>query len=405
MRVFVFAVFALSACTTAPLNSERSHPSEFESTSREPTAAALVVRPNHISRERMIEVTKSYYEYWKAKYVRASDPTKMGRGFYVRMKGVGPGVQNTVTTSEAHGYGMIIFALMSDLDGEAKRHFDGMYDLFDRNRSKINPANMSWTIASAGGQRSTSATDGDMDVAYALLLAHVKWGSKGQVDYLKQALRTIESGIKAGDFSPSGRTKLGDWDRDKWNTRASDWMPGHFRAYRKYTEDPFWDRASSTVYELIAKIQKEHSPVTGLMPDFIIGQEALPAPKNYLKEGTEGFSWNACRFPLRIALDYAHYGSSDSKRALIPILDWVIAATGGDPRRIMAGYFLNGRPQVSYSEAAFTAPLVAAAMIDRKYQAFINAGWDAISEMRSDYYNDSLTLLSLLAISGLWTKP
>ena len=33
----------------------------------------------------------------------------------------------------------------------------------------------------------TSATDGDMDIAYSLLLANEQWGSNGKINYLKEA--------------------------------------------------------------------------------------------------------------------------------------------------------------------------------------------------------------------------
>src|SRR5262249_60196008 len=99
------------------------------------------------------------------------------------MKGTG-GSGDEITTSEAHGYGMIIFALLAGYDSQAKQYFDGMFNMFDKHRSKNNPNNMSWVIDSSElpSKNQGSATDGDMDIAYALLLADAQWCSNGAIN-------------------------------------------------------------------------------------------------------------------------------------------------------------------------------------------------------------------------------
>lgn len=365
------------------------------------------IRPTNHSQAELNDAVRDYYERWKDAYVEASNGTTPGGGYIVRMKGVGAGAEDAKTTSEAHGYGMIIFALMAGHDPKAKKYFDGMYNMFDRHRSAANEANMSWLVAKNEKKSgdSDSATDGDMDIAYSLILADRQWGSGGAIDYLGQAKNTITNGVKKGDMGPNGRTDLGDWDDDPWNTRSSDWMPDHMRAFKKVTGDAYWSQAASTVYSLIGSIQKSYSPKTGLVPDFVIGSTPKPAPKNYLDEGTVDFSWNACRFPWRIAMDYGLYGKSQAKDALTPVMSWIVAKTGNNPSKIKAGYRLNGDQQASYSDSAFTAPMVAGATIDAKYQSFLNKGWDLIEGSEQDYYGDTLTLLSMLHISGNWWKP
>lgn len=353
-----------------------------------------------MSNDQKLAAVKSYYTYWKNTYVKTLSGTR--GGYYVAMQGVGPDGDKSITTSEAHGYGMIIFALMADHDPEAKKYFDGFFNVFDNHRSSMSSANMAWIITNPDTGRYSSATDGDMDIAYALLLAHAKWGSNDAINYLAEAKRTIQDGIKRSDFNISGRPSLGDWDRDPHNTRSSDWMPGHFRAYYAATQDDFWLSATAKVYELVQIIQTNYSPATGLMPDFVIGANPTPAPKNYLDEGTVDFSWNACRNPLRIAIDYGLNGAPEAKSALSKMAGWIVQTTNGDPTKIRAGYFLDGKPQVSYSAAAFTAPLVAAATVDSKYQSFVNKGWDTLVKAKADYYSDSINLLTLLYLADLW---
>jgi len=177
------------------------------------------------------------------------------------------------------------------------------------------------------------------------------------------------------------------------------------RAFKKVTGDAYWTDATSTVYSLIDSLQTSYSPKTGLVPDFVIGQTPKPAPKNYLDEGTVDFSWNACRFPWRISVDYGLYGKEPSKAALTKVMDWLVPKTGNNPTKIKAGYRLNGDAQASYSDLAFTAPMVAAATIDGKYQSFLNKGWDAIKDEEQDYYGDTIALLSMLHASGNWWRP
>jgi endoglucanase len=90
---------------------------------------------------------------------------------------------------------------------------------------------------------------------------------------------------------------------------------------------------------------------------------------------------------------------------LSPILAWITNETAGRPENIRAGYTLAGTPLVSYSSSAFTAPLVAAATTDSAYQEFLNRGWDVIKDRQEGYYSDTLTLLSMLLISGNWWAP
>ncbi|MGL5742777.1 MAG: glycosyl hydrolase family 8 [Legionella sp.] len=104
------------------------------------------------------------------------------------------------TVSEAHGYGMILAVLMAGYDDKAKEYFDGMYGYYKDHPSEITPYLMAWAqdkdLHDIGG--TDSATDGDMDIAYALLLADKQWGSSGSINYLQDAKNMINA-IMAGD--------------------------------------------------------------------------------------------------------------------------------------------------------------------------------------------------------------
>jgi endo-1,4-beta-D-glucanase Y len=367
------------------------------------------IKPDNVTQTDMNDSVKSYYDYWKKTYVRQSNGVTPGGGYYVFMKGTG-GSGDEITTSEAHGYGMIIFALMAGYDSQAKRYFDGMFNMFDKHRSKNNPNNMSWAIdkSELPSKDQDSATDGDMDIAYALLLAHHQWGSNGSIDYLAHARKIITDGVKGAAMGrESKRTLLGDSCTDQYATRASDWMTDHFKAYQHATRDNFWGEATNTVYGLIKQITINHAPNTGLMPDFVVGRSARPASPHFLEAKTDGdYSWNACRYPWRLATDFAHYGAPEARAAANKVVNWLKRSAGADPRNIKAGYKLDGTPLVDYGSAAFTSPFIAACIVDHSHQAFMNSGWEVIKKWRNgDYYGDTINLLCMFLISGNWWSP
>ena len=86
---------------------------------------------------------------------------------------------NKQCVSEGQGYGMIITALMAGADPSAKNTFDGLFNFY-----KAHPGNHKYLMAWAQDKNcqdidKSSATDGDMDIAYSLLLADTAMGKQG----------------------------------------------------------------------------------------------------------------------------------------------------------------------------------------------------------------------------------
>jgi len=366
------------------------------------------IKPSHVTQADINNSITSYYDYWVNAYLRQSNGVTPGGGYYIFTRGTG-GSGNEITTSEAHGYGMIIFALMAGYDNRAKEYFDGMFNMFDKHRSTADSDNMSWVIdkSESPAKDQDNASDGDMDIAYALLLAHYQWGSGGKINYLNQAKRLINNGIKENDMSfSSKRVLLGGWSTNQQATRTSDWMIDHFIAYRELAGDGFWNEATNTVYGLIKQITAEYSPETGLMPDFAVGSPPRPARPKFLEATTDGdYSWNACRFPWRMATAFAHYGSPETRAAANKVVYWLKKKTEANPVAIKAGYKLDGTELVNYGNAAFTSPFIAACIVDSAHQSYLNSGWDTIINLRESYYGDTINLLCMLLISGDWWAP
>ncbi len=127
------------------------------------------------------------------------------------------------------------------------------------------------------------ATDGDLDVAYGLLLADRQWGSSGVYDYRQLAIRHINAIKKDEINSATNLLKLGDWsspgDEYYYISRTSDWMVDHFRAFRRATGDSAWDTIRSAHQRLIGTLQADYSPNTGLLPDFVVDTGTTPRPR------------------------------------------------------------------------------------------------------------------------------
>lgn len=352
--------------------------------------------------------TASFYDAWKAAYLRPA--CKPGQT-YVKADTF----SGATVVSEGQGYGMLIVAMMAGHDPDAKRLFDEMLAYALDHPSEVDGALMAWA-QNASCQNifgNNSATDGDMDIAYALLLAHKQWGSSGPVDY-RAAARKVIAGLWRSNVDPDTRlTTLGDWvtvgsGKYDHTSRSSDWMPGHFRAFQGAGAGS-WSATLNRTMTLIDTLQKTYAPDTGLLPDFVVRTDgtARPAPAGWLEGPADGrYNYNACRDPWRLGIDAAISGDARSTRAARKISRWAKTATEGKPNRLRDGYKLNGGATVQYNTMSFVAPFAVAATVDPQGQAWLDALWDMIVAAPADgYYPDSIKLLSMLAVSRNWLTP
>src|SRR3954452_3021849 len=136
--------------------------------------------------------TQNAYSSWKNTFVTAN-----GAGGFLRVQSP---QHSGGTVSEGIGYGMIAAVYVSDrptfdgLWGYAKLHFDAK-------------GLMNWQISSTGaitGQG--SATDGDEDMAWALLMASDQWSS---LQYLDDARAVIDA-MYGSEIAGDGTLKPGD---------------------------------------------------------------------------------------------------------------------------------------------------------------------------------------------------
>lgn len=367
--------------------------------------AKNAIRPNHISQKQLDRYTLDFYQQWKKRYIRAGcHPAE----YYVWFETKG----NKQCVSEGQGYGMVITALMAGAGPSAKITYDGLYNYY-----KAHPGNHPYLMAWAQKKNckdldKSSATDGDMDIAYSLLLADEQWGSKSSINYRKEA-RAMINAIMQHEINPrTWSVLLSDaieYDsKDYFDTRSSDFMPAHFKAFAKATGDARWNKVIGKGYQLFDQMERNYSPDAGLVPDFIrhINKKAEPAGPHYLESKYDGdYNYNACRVPWRIATDYLLTGDPRAKAINDRINHWIRGTTSDKPDNISAGYTLAGNDiKGRYFEAlSFIGPFTVSAMTDKKNQQWLNHVWDYLVNFKLkdyDYYDNSIKLLNMIILSG-----
>ena len=263
----------------------------------------------------------------------------------------------------------------------------------------------------------SSAADGDIDIAYALLLANAQWGSKGAVNYLGEA-RLMINAIMAQEINPVTSSVMlsnsVEYDsKDYFDTRSSDFMPAHFKAFKQATNDTRWDKAIARGYSLFDAMQQRYSPDAGLLPDFIEHTNKTPRPARprFLESVYDGcYNYNACRVPWRIETDYLLNADPRAKAIVSRIDHWIQQTTGGNPDNISAGYTMQGNDIAHrYFEAlSFIAPFAVAAMTENKDQKWLNKTWDYLVKFDIDdfdYYDNSIKMLNMLIITHNYWAP
>ncbi|MFC4070263.1 glycosyl hydrolase family 8 [Actinoplanes subglobosus] len=367
-----------------------------------------VIRPS-APPEQMRDRLLAYYRQWKAAFVRPG----CGAG---TLRVHSPDAAYP-SIAEAQGYGLVIAASMARLDPLARELFDGVLGFVLEHPSRLDGDLMAAELddrctEQAGGD---SATDGDMDIAYALLLADRIWGSTGRYDYRELALRRIRAIGRSNVNADSGLMLLGDWSatgtRLHGTSRTSDWNPQYFRAFQAATGDPAWAGIGQAHRAAVDRLQREHSPRTGLLPDFVrgAGDRVEPVTGQVLETPHDGdYGYNACRTPWRLGIDALLSGDTVSTTAARRMTRWFRTTTGDDPGRVGSGYTLDGTAYRTGADNAFWAPLAVSAMADPSAQPWLDALWRRMATSSVDpahYFGDTLQLQVMIVVSGNYPLP
>jgi len=278
------------------------------------------------------------------------------------------------SVSEGIGYGMLFAVYMNEKDT-----FDGLWKYAQK--SLDSTGLMNWHLNSdgsiaSGGQN--SATDGDEDMGFALVMADKQWG--GYTSVAKDFL----SKMAKNDFASDGTIKGGDKYANAVN--PSYLAPAYYRTFAVYSGDSTWTTILEKSYSLL---QMATNSTTGLVPDW-----SVPAGRG------PDYKYDAARTPFRIALDACW---NNEKRAVTFSQTIAKFFANVGVMNIMDGYSVTGTAISTNVNATFIGPAGVSGMpagetklVEDAY-AFVAA---TANKGTDSYYNLSWALFSTLMMTG-----
>ena len=366
-----------------------------------------------------------------------------------------------VTTSESMGYGMLMLVILAGQDQalgiDIKAFFDGMFRSVMHWDSQIRIEGrkshlMLWQLVQPDGSGSpyrqqaykhnpendgngSCATDGDLDIAYALLLADKQWGSEGEYNYFEYALAMINDlwefcidteseSLDKLNVLPNFHIKGGDWTSSRLHwasgyglmidiTRTSDHMLDHLKAFKAVDPAHDWQKVIDATYSCIIDLCSKQNPPTGILPDFATFDRKtktwhpVPATQDSHWESPQDGEYfaNACRTPWRLGTDFLLSGETPIDSVCIKPLNDTLRKVSGGEFSNLTGYSLDGKPN-SYTASFFANPplVLAAALGD---QEWFDNGWNYASNQvwYDDQYGSYINVLALIVVSGNYWFP
>lgn len=308
---------------------------------------------------------------------------------------VAPEQQNAVT-SEALGYGMMIAAAMGD-----KTAFDKFHG-YVKSKGGSGSGLMTWKEGGSG-----SASDGDIDIAYALLMANVQWPSGGY----KAAADSMAAAILSQDLVSNVVTGGSTFHQAPFN--PSYFAPAAFRAFGSS-----FAAAITENYRLVtANVTGNTAGVPTDWADKSSGAPSGPGEAQVTSEITDGnngaMGYDSARVSWRLGLDVCKGGGNTT--ALKAIVDFFAAKydAGASIDLMKAGWYKkNGlvHPMAKDLQGSYIGPMGVGgmamgntAMRDRAFRTLLDILESG--DFNHTYFPSTIGLLTLLMLSGNFPTP
>lgn len=341
--------------------------------------------PNNIGSTDM----QTAYTTWKATYVESTCSNGSAR---IRFD------DPAYTVSEGIAYGMLLSAYAND-----QELFDGLWSYYQIN-SNSNGV-MNWkilgctTVEGFGG-----ATDAEIDVAIALIIAGNRFGNNSGVNYHNDAETLIaaikEHEVESGTFV----LKPGDSWGGSQNTNPSYLAPGYFKVYGEFTNDQtFWNNVANKSYQILNANLSVNNAVDCLVSDWCKADGSYSDIVPWAYESGRTYYYDAARTPWRIATDYVWYGSAESASYTGKCRNFV--SSKGGINQIKAGYTQSGNVIGDYQDPTFTGAF-ASAILSSTSQSEVNTAYTTLKNQTSTaYFASTLRVLYMYTMSGNLYNP
>jgi endoglucanase len=343
------------------------------------------------------------YDKWKADLV-VSDGA---RGFLRVRRPNSSGAEVNSTVSEGIGYGMLLSVYAND-----QTTFDKLWQY--EQQFPDSHGLMNWYISADGTQAlgTGAATDGDEDMAFALVMADLRWGGQGSLSksYLDSA-KTIIGLIWQYEVDQSRSFVLTSGDASNGSViNISYFAPAYYRAFGLVTgKASDWNKVIDTSYTVIASTlnAQNGNAQNGLVPAWSTPAGVPMTPPNTSMPLYHQL--DSCRTPFRLGEDYCW---NAEPRALTYLQKITGFYSGVGVANLVDGYDLNGTPHPQFvttggpRAASFVGPAGVGAMTTgTTYLKLRDDAYASVATLTqlagSTYYQESWTALSLQMMTGL----
>lgn len=290
-------------------------------------------------------------------------------------------VKDGSVVSEGIGYGMLLSVAMAD-----QTLFDGLWKYYQDHLDKNGL--MNWATGKCdppGNNAANAASDGDLDVAMALVQAAARWPA---ASYLPKAQALTAKITQFESDMCDGRRVLrpgdafgGCSDPGDKRINPSYFAPGYYQVFAHYFPEQAatWMALRDGSYQLYAIYQAR---MENLVPDWS-GPDGSDIGSKYW--------YDACRTPWRVAVDYAWTGDTRAKTFLQNMSSW-LDKNGGLPQA------------AQQQNSAFVGAYALTGVYEQgKFDGYMSH-WLAASLDDTPYYQGTLRLLYLLFAAGKFSS-
>jgi endo-1,4-beta-D-glucanase Y len=248
---------------------------------------------------------------------------------------------------EAIGFAAFIFAYMGD-----SARFASTYNFYKANLTTAAGGMMGWHGGCGGPSDQGGATDGDVDVALGLIVAHWQWPNAGYLEKAIAVIKVLKKMVVNCKDAKGDSIKCLTMGYNFGGCSMTDisyYNPAAFREYAKVignAEDSvMWVKLANDTYTIL---NAGANATTGLVAD---RQSVTGSPQG-------NYADDACRTPWRITLDYLWNGNEKAKEWCIKISNF--AKTVGI-KKIGGSLSLSGQSGGTH-ESKYVGGFVIAAM-------------------------------------------
>lgn len=299
--------------------------------------------------------------------------------------------------TEGIGYGMLMMVYFSNETTSYQDQFDKLWNTYQYLMNSHGLADWNYQDLTSSGVThwdNGAATDAEMDVAAALIMAAYQFGDNSYLTYAK----TLIQNMKAYEFRSDYVELPGDgWGDNNYQLNPSYFAPGYYELFSIIDSDnaTFWGETALDVnYSLVEAVANLY-PSTYLMPGWIY----TDGNSSTTITGTnEYYDYDAARFPWRMLIAYYWYNHSRAYALNAQTAPWVNNQSASSVKGSIS--CANGT-MGSDQNSSFVATLMSALAVSSDYQTQLDAYWaQAVNLGEEEYFNESMKILNGLAVSG-----